>query len=59
MSDVRREALVAAGQRAAEAYFTQIETEGMKGPDVFAMERALRRADQAAVRILQGAGTRE
>ncbi len=59
MSDVRREALVAAGQRAVETYFTQIETEGMKGPDVFAMERALRRADQAAVRILQGAGTRE
>lgn len=53
MSDARRQALVEAGQRAMEAYFTRAETEGMKGPDVFAMERALRRADQAAVKILQ------
>ncbi len=53
MSDAKRDALVAAGQRALEEYFRLQETEGMKGPDVFAMERALRRADQAAVKILQ------
>jgi predicted acylesterase/phospholipase RssA len=53
MSDAKRDALIAAGQRALDEYFRQQETEGMKGPDVFAMERALRRADKAAVRILQ------
>jgi len=53
MSDTRRDALIAAGQRALDNYFRLQETEGMKGPDVFAMERALRRADKAAVRILQ------
>ena len=53
MSDAKRDALVAAGQRALGEYFRLQETEGMKGPDVFAMERALRRADQAAVKILQ------
>jgi hypothetical protein len=53
MSDAKRDALVAAGQRALDEHFRLQETEGMKGPDVFAMERALRRADQAAVKILQ------
>ena len=53
MTDARRDALIAAGQRALDEYFRLQETEGMKGPDVFAMERALRRADKAAVRILQ------
>ncbi len=53
MSDDRRRALVDAGRRAADVYFSHMETEGMKGPDVFAMERALRRADQAAVKILR------
>ncbi len=53
MTDARRDALIAAGQQALDAYFRLQETEGMKGPDVFAMERALRRADKAAVRILQ------
>lgn len=53
MSDERRDALVAAGERAVAGYFRLVETEGMKGPDVFAMERALKRADQAAIRILQ------
>ena len=53
MTDARRDALIAAGERAMTGYFRAQETEGMKGPDVFAMERALRRADQAAVKILQ------
>ena len=53
MTDARRDTLIAAGQRALEAYFRLQETEGMKGPDVFAMERALRRADKTAVKILQ------
>ncbi len=53
MSDAKRDALIAAGERALAEYFRLQETEGMKGPDVFAMERALRRADKAAVRILQ------
>jgi predicted acylesterase/phospholipase RssA len=53
MTDARRDALIAAGQRALAEYFRLQETEGMKGPDVFAMERALRRADKAAVKILQ------
>ena len=53
MTDARRDALIAAGQQALDAYFRLQETEGMKGPDVFAMERALRRADKAAVKILQ------
>jgi len=53
MSDARRDALVVAGERAMSEYFRLQETEGMKGPDVFAMERALRRADKAAVKILQ------
>jgi predicted acylesterase/phospholipase RssA len=53
MTDDRREALVAAGRRAMDQYFQLAETEGMKGPDVFAMERALRRADRAAIKMLQ------
>ena len=53
MSDQKRDDLIAAGQRALAEYFRLQETEGMKGPDVFAMERALRRADQAAAKILQ------
>ena len=53
MSDAKRDALIAAGQRALAEYFRLQETEGMKGPDVFAMERALRLADKAAVKILQ------
>ena len=53
MTDARRDALIAAGQQALDAYFRLQETEGMKGPDVFAMERALRRADKTAVKILQ------
>ncbi len=53
MSDQKRDDLIAAGQRALAEYFRLQETEGMKGPDVFAMGRALRRADQAAAKILQ------
>lgn len=53
MTDERRVKLIAAGRKAIEEYFRLQETEGMKGPDIFAMERAIRRADRAAVKILQ------
>ncbi len=53
MTDERRERLIAAGQATADYYFRTRETEGMKGPDVYAMERALKRADRMATKILQ------
>jgi predicted acylesterase/phospholipase RssA len=53
MSDARRERLIAAGQAALDHYFRAQETQGMKGPDVPAMERALKRADRQARKILQ------
>jgi predicted acylesterase/phospholipase RssA len=53
MSDERRERLIAAGQAALDHYFRTQETQGMKGPDVQAMDRALKRADRQARKILQ------
>jgi predicted acylesterase/phospholipase RssA len=53
MTDTRREKLIAAGRAAMEYYFRTQETEGMKGPDVDEMERAFKRADRIARRILQ------
>jgi predicted acylesterase/phospholipase RssA len=53
MSDERREKLIAAGRSAMDHYFRTQETEGMKGPDVFEMERAIKRADRIAGKILQ------
>jgi predicted acylesterase/phospholipase RssA len=53
MSDERREKLIAAGRSAMDHYFRAQETEGMKGPDVFEMERAIKRADRIAGKILQ------
>lgn len=53
MSDERRDALVAAGRAAMHNYFHTQETQGMKGPDVFEMERALNRADRVAAKLLQ------
>ena len=34
-------------------YFRTRETQGMKGPDIHEMERALNRADRIAGRLLQ------
>jgi predicted acylesterase/phospholipase RssA len=53
MTDGRRDRLIAAGRAAMEHYFREQERQGMKGPDVFEMERALKRADRLAGRILQ------
>jgi predicted acylesterase/phospholipase RssA len=53
MSDERREKLISAGRSAIDHYFRTQETEGMKGPDVFEMERAIKRADRIAGKILQ------
>jgi predicted acylesterase/phospholipase RssA len=53
MTDARRDRLIAAGRAAMDHFFRAQETEGMKGPDIFAMERALKRADRMAGRILQ------
>lgn len=53
MTDERRERLIAAGRAAMDHYFRTQETEGMKGPDVFEMERALKRADRVAGKILK------
>lgn len=53
MTDARRDHLIAAGQAAVDRYFRSQETEGMKGPDVFEMERALQRADRIAGKMLQ------
>lgn len=53
MSDARRSALVAAGQQAMAEHFSAGELEGMVAPDVEEMDRALRRADQAALKILR------
>jgi hypothetical protein len=53
MTDERRERLIAAGRAAMDHYFRTQETEGMKGPDVFEMERALQRADRVAGKILR------
>jgi hypothetical protein len=53
MTDERRLLLIAAGKTAISGYFQNQETEGMKGPDVFEMEKALKRADKIATSILQ------
>lgn len=53
MSDERRDLLIAAGRRAMAHYFRDLETLGMKGPDVHEMQRALGRANRIAARILQ------
>jgi predicted acylesterase/phospholipase RssA len=53
MTDERRERLIAAGRSAMDHYFRTQETQGMKGPDVFEMERAIKRADRIAGKILQ------
>lgn len=53
MTDERRDRLIAAGRAAVDRYFRSQETEGMKGPDVFEMERALQRADRIAGKLLQ------
>lgn len=53
MTDERRERLIAAGQAALDYYFRTQETQGMKGPDVAAMDRALARADRQARKMLQ------
>jgi NTE family protein len=53
MTDDRREALIAAGYAAMVNYFQSEETEGMKGPDIFEMEKALSQADHIAINILQ------
>jgi hypothetical protein len=53
MTDDRREKLIAAGRKAMDRYFLTQETEGMKGPDVYEMERAFKRADRIAAKILQ------
>ena len=53
MSDSRREALIGAGRAAMSAYFRSQELEGMKGPDLAALERARRQADKLATATLQ------
>ncbi|MFO7662896.1 MAG: patatin-like phospholipase family protein [Chloroflexota bacterium] len=53
MTDDRREALIAAGYAAMVDYFQSEETEGMKGPDIFEMEKAFSQADHIAINILQ------
>ncbi len=53
MSDERRDLLIAAGRRAMSHYFRDLETLGMKGPDVHEMQRALSRANHIAARILR------
>jgi NTE family protein len=53
MTVERREALITAGYAAMVDYFQAEETEGMKGPDIFEMEKALSQADQIAINILQ------
>lgn len=55
MTDERRERLIAAGQATLDRYFRTRETQGMKGPDVYAMERALKQADRLANKILRQA----
>ncbi|MBP6015915.1 MAG: patatin-like phospholipase family protein [Candidatus Promineofilum sp.] len=53
MTDDRREKLIAAGNAAMSRYFRTRETQGMKGPDIHEMERALNRADRIAGKLLQ------
>src|SRR5690606_21411052 len=53
MTDERREKLIAAGQAAMSNYFRSAETQGMKGPDVGEMERAMNRADRIAGKLLR------
>ncbi len=53
MSDERRNRLIAAGQAAMNAYFRAQETQGMKGPDVHEMDRAMKRANRIASKILR------
>lgn len=53
MTDQRRELLITAGKSAMDLFFRAQETQGMKGPDVFEMERALNRADRMAGKMLR------
>ncbi len=53
MTDERREKLIDAGRAAMSNYFRQVETQGMKGPDVSEMERAMNRADRIANKLLR------
>lgn len=53
MTDERRDRLINAGRSAMSHYFRSRETQGMKGPDIYEMERAYHRADRLAVEILK------
>lgn len=53
MTDERREHLVAGGQMALDRYFRTQETQGMKGPDIHEMDRAIKRANRIAAGILR------
>ncbi len=53
MTDERRIRLIAAGRSAMDHYFRTQETQGMKGPDIYEMERAQKQADRMAGKILQ------
>ncbi len=53
MSDERRTRLIAAGKAAMDYYFRTQETQGMKGPDVQEMDRAMKRANRIAAKILR------
>lgn len=52
MSDERRDRLIAGGRTAVDYYFRSQETQGMKGPDAHEMDRAMKRADRIAAKIL-------
>lgn len=53
MTDERRDRLIAGGKAALNRYFREQETQGMKGPDVHEMDRALKRANRIALDILR------
>ena len=53
MTDLRRDNLIAAGASAMANYFRTQETQGMKGPDIHEMDRALHRADGIARNLLR------
>lgn len=53
MTDERRELLIAGGRAALARYFRVRETLGMRAPDVHEMDRAMKRANEIAFRILR------
>jgi len=53
MTDERRDLLIAGGRAAMDSYFRAQETQGMKGPSVHEMDRAMKRANRIAGRILR------